>query len=211
MDMVEIMLSKQEADKLKSIPLSDNTIKCRIDDIAGDIREQIVEKLKKSPHFALQFDESTDVTDCAQFVVFVRFEADESIIEDILFCKALSANTTGQCIYDLFLESTRDYEIDWTKCIAICSDGAKAMTGNKSGLVAKLKSVMPNVTWIHCFLHRQALASKVLPSDLNDVLKEVIKVVNSIKGKALQTRLFRIICEDMGSLHQNLLYHTEVK
>lgn len=205
------MLSKQEADKLKSIPFSDNTIKRRIDDMAGDIREQIVEKLKKSPYFALQFDESTDVTDCAQFVVFVHFEADESIIEDILFCKALSANTTGQCIYDLFLESTRDYEIDWTKCIAICSDGAKAMTGNKSGLVAKLKSVMPNVTWIHCFLHRQALASKVLPPDLNDVFKEVIKVVNSIKGNALQTRLFRIICEDMGSLHQNLLYHTEVR
>jgi hypothetical protein len=43
------------------------------------------------------------------------------------------------------------------------------------------------------------------------VLKEVIKIVNSIKGKALQTRLFRIICEDMGSLHQNLLYHTDVR
>lgn len=211
LDMVEIMLGKQEANKLKSIPLSDNTIERRINDMAGDIREQLVEKLKKSPHFALQFDESTDVADCAQFVVFVRFEADESINEDILFCKALPANTTGQYLYDTFLESTRDYEIDWTKCIAICSDGAKAMTGNQSGLVAKLKSIMPNVSWTHCFLHRQALAAKVLPSDLNDVLKEVIKVVNSIKGKALQTRLFRIICEDMGSLHKNLLYHTEVR
>lgn len=70
---------------------------------------------------------------------------------------------------------------------------------------------MPNVSWTHCFLHRQALAAKLLPSDLNDVLKEVIKIVNSIKGKALQTRLFRIVCEDMGSLHHNLLYHTEVR
>ncbi|KAF2882264.1 hypothetical protein ILUMI_23908 [Ignelater luminosus] len=124
MDIVEMMLSKQEADKVKSIPLSDNSIKRRIDDMA-----------------------------------------DESIIEDILFCKALFVNTTGQCMYDLFLESTRDYEIVWTKCIAICSDGAKAMTGNKSGLVAKLKSIMSNVTWIHCFHHRQALVSKILPSD----------------------------------------------
>ncbi|XP_023210685.1 zinc finger BED domain-containing protein 5-like [Centruroides sculpturatus] len=211
LDMVEIMLGRQEASKLKSIPLSDNTIERRINDMASDIREQVVEKLKKSPHFALQFDESTDVSDCAQFVVFVRFEADESITEDILFCKALSSNTTGQCLYDIFLESTRNYKIDWTKCIAICSDGAKAMTGQKSGLVAKLKSIMPNVSWTHCFLHRHALVAKVLPSDLNEVLKEVIKIVNSIKGKALQTRLFRIICEDMGSLHQNLLYHTEVR
>lgn len=83
------------------------------------------------------------------------------------------------------------------------------MTGKNSGLIAKLKSILPNISWTHCFLHRQALAAKV--SDLNSVLKEVIKIVNSIRGKALQTRLFRIVCEDMGSLHQNLLYHTEVK
>lgn len=35
--------------------------------------------------------------------------------------------------------------------------------------------------------------------------------MNSIKGKALQTRLFRIIYEFMDSLHQNLLCHTEVR
>lgn len=39
--------------------------------------------------FALQFDESKDVSDCAQFVVFVR------ITEEMLFCKALPTNTTG--------------------------------------------------------------------------------------------------------------------
>lgn len=85
------------------------------------------------------------------------------------------------------------------------------MAGKNSGLVAKLKSIMPNISWIHCFLHRQALAAKVVHSDINDVLEEVIKIVNSIKGKALQTRLFRIVFQDMGSLHQNLFYHTEVR
>ncbi|XP_050523088.1 protein FAM200A-like [Daktulosphaira vitifoliae] len=179
--------------------------------MANDIQEQVVEKLKNSQHFALQFDEFTDVSDCAQFEVFVRFEANDSIMEEILFCKALPANTSGQCLHDMFLESTCDYDIDWKKCIAICSDGAKAMTGKNSGLIAKLKSIMPNVSWTHCFLHRQALASKVVHSDLNDVLKEVIKIVNSIKGKALQTRLFRIVCKYIGSLHQNLLYYTEVR
>ncbi|XP_050340512.1 SCAN domain-containing protein 3-like [Bactrocera neohumeralis] len=144
--MVEFMVSKQEANKLRKIPLSDNDISRRINDMAKDIQEQVVEKLKNSQHFALQFDESTDVSDCAQFVVFVRFEADDSITEVILFSKALPANTTGQCLYDMFLESTCDYDIDWKKCIAICSDGAKAMTGKNSGLIAKLKSIIPNIS-----------------------------------------------------------------
>ncbi|XP_047028008.1 protein FAM200A-like [Helicoverpa zea] len=102
LDMVDITVSKQEANKLKNIPLSDNTITRRINDMAKDIQEQVVEKLKNSQHFALQFDESTDVSDCAQFVVFVRFAADDSITEEILLCKALPANTTGQCLYDMF-------------------------------------------------------------------------------------------------------------
>lgn len=70
---------------------------------------------------------------------------------------------------------------------------------------------MPNATWMHCFLHRQALASKSLPDAFNDVLNNVVRVVNSIKGEALQTRLFRKICEDISPLHRNLLYLTEVR
>lgn len=109
------------------------------------------------------------------------------------------------------MESTYDYHIDWKKSIAICSDGAKAMTGKKSGLIARLKAIMPNISWTHCFLHQQALAAKAVPSDLNDVLTKVIKIVNSITSKALQTRLLRIFYEDMGLLHQNLLYDIEVR
>ncbi|KAK4886365.1 hypothetical protein RN001_002636 [Aquatica leii] len=43
------------------------------------------------------------------------------------------------CLYDIFLEATQGFHIDWAKkCIAICSDGAKAMTGLKSGCLDAL-------------------------------------------------------------------------
>lgn len=58
---------------------------------------------------------------------------------------------------------------------------------------------MPNARWVHCFLHEEALARKSLPC----VTKNVIEIVNSIKGKALQTCIFRTICE-VGALYVNL-------
>ncbi|KAK4886170.1 hypothetical protein RN001_002441 [Aquatica leii] len=115
LDIAVIMFGKQEIEKLKSVPLSDNTIQRRISDMAID------------------------------FVAFVRFESKERLMEEILFCKALPTNTTGQCLYDIFLEATQDFHLDWAKkCVVICSDGAKAMTGSKSGFITRLKALMPD-------------------------------------------------------------------
>ncbi|CAG9830805.1 unnamed protein product [Diabrotica balteata] len=147
---------------------------------------------------------------CTQFITFVRYDTNNDIQEDVLFCFPLETNTTGKCLLDTFMKRTSKYDIDWGKCIATCTHGAKAMTGRKSGLVVKLQEIMPNAKSRHCFLHREALASKALPPEMDCVMKTITKVVNSIKEKALQTRIFRKICEDMGALFENL-YHTEVR
>ena len=49
------------ADQLATIPLSDDTISRRIDSMADDVKSQVVEKLKQSPYFAIQLDETTDI------------------------------------------------------------------------------------------------------------------------------------------------------
>lgn len=85
------------------------------------------------------------------------------------------------------------------------------MTGANSGFIVRLKEQMPNACRTHCFLNRQALAAKTLPKEYCQVLNVIIQMVKSIEGKALQTQLFRRICEDMGALHQNLFYHREVR
>ncbi|GBN44303.1 Zinc finger BED domain-containing protein 5 [Araneus ventricosus] len=97
--------------------------------------------------------------------------------------------------------------MDW----AICTDGGKSMSGCYKGLRGRIKIVAPHVTWSHCCIHRQSLATKPLPDSLKEILNQSVKVVNFIKANSTNTLLFKSSYGDMGSLHTTLLLHTEVR
>ena len=90
-------------------------------------------------------------------------------------------------------------------------DGAAAMTGRQKGLVSRVRAVAPLATATHCCIHREQLAVKKMPSTLKMVLEQAVKVVNTIKSKALNSHLFKVLCEEMGSEHTKLIYHCEVR
>ncbi|XP_057667215.1 zinc finger BED domain-containing protein 5-like [Diorhabda carinulata] len=52
---------------------------------------------------------------------------------------------------------------------------------------------------------------KQMPSNLKLVMDEAVKIINFIKSRPLQSRLFSLLCEDYGSKHKTLLLHTEVR
>jgi hypothetical protein len=84
------------------------------------------------------------------------------------------------------------------------------MTGKHSGVVAQIKEVAPDPKFVHCSIHREALAARKMPANLKTVLNEAVKVVNFIKCRATNSRLFSILCFAMGSEHDKLI-HTEVR
>jgi hypothetical protein len=53
----------------------------------------------------------------------------------------------------------------------------------------------------HCYIHRQNLASKKMAPELNEVLSQSVKFINYIKNSALNTRLLKALCDEMGSYH----------
>jgi len=55
--------------------------------------------LKDCNFFALQIDESTDITNMAQLIVFIRFDRNNEIIEEFLFCEPLQTHTTSEIIF----------------------------------------------------------------------------------------------------------------
>ena len=85
------------------------------------------------------------------------------------------------------------------------------MLGARSGFVEFVKRKNPNIIATHCMIHREALASRTMPEELKQTLDSAIKILNYIKASALNTRIFRKLCQDMVSEYQNLMYHTSVR
>nr|XP_039269982.1 zinc finger BED domain-containing protein 5-like [Styela clava] len=106
LDAVKILLGESESKKLESIPLSNNTI-----------------------------DESTDVAGLAVLLAFVRYAYEGDIQEDLLMCKTLPTYTTGEEIFRALDSFMNENEITWGKCMGVCTDGAKSMTGSVKGVV----------------------------------------------------------------------------
>ena len=59
--------------------------------------------------------------------------------------------------------------------------------------------------------HRFALAMKTLPSGLQEVLQDVVKIVNHISANATTSRLFAAFCKEVGPDFKVLFLHTEVR
>ncbi|XP_032376013.1 zinc finger BED domain-containing protein 5-like [Etheostoma spectabile] len=210
-DMCSVMMGEAAAAKLNVIQLSDNTIQRRISDMGADVRQQVVDSVRESPSFSLQLDESTDVANCAQLMVYVRFVKELNVHEEFLFCHPLPSRTTADEIFKVLNDFMRENNVDWGRCCGICTDGARAMTGRHSGLVKKVQEVAPAAIWTHCIIHRQALATKRMPQELHTVLDEAVKIVNLIKSRAMNARVFSILCKEMGAHFKQLLLHSEVR
>ena len=90
-----------------------------------------------------------------------------------------------------------------------CSSNAWAKIRISS--ICSLNDVATNSTFVHCFIHSFALCTGVLPSGLMSCLNKIIKIVKFIKTSALNSRLFARLCQDVGSDHKCLLFHTEVR
>ncbi|XP_031337243.1 zinc finger BED domain-containing protein 5-like [Photinus pyralis] len=209
-NMARCMLNEKSAKEINKIPLSNDTVSRRIKELAGNVTTELIWRLKSS-NFALQMDESTDVAGLAISLVLVRYQHEKSMAEDLLLCKSLPTNTTGAEIFNMQNSYFEENNIPWENCINICTDGAKSMVGKTAGAVARIKQVAKNCTSSHCVIHRQALVSKKMPIDLKNTLDEVVKIINFIKSRPLNNRVFKILCDDMGSLHSSLLLHTEVR
>ena len=85
MMLLKNVLGEEAAAKLKSVLLSNNTVKKRIEEESVDIADQVISGVKDSKYgFPIQLDESTDVTNNAQLLVYVRYTQENAVKTELL-------------------------------------------------------------------------------------------------------------------------------
>ncbi|KAL4091589.1 hypothetical protein QTP88_026255 [Uroleucon formosanum] len=194
--------------------MSNDTISRRINNMSNDIENQLSEKIKKSIFYAIQLDESTDMNNEAILLMYVRYvDTDLNDIQEEFFCCLnLKTYCTSEEMFNAISSHFQKINLQFSNCIGICTDGAAAMTGKFNGLVTRVQQIAhKNIISTHCFIHREQLAAKDMNENLFDVLNICIKIVNFIRASAVNTRVFKVMCEEMDSGFKNLLLHTHVR
>ena len=129
--------------------------------------EQVITEVQGSKYgFVIQLDETTDVSNRAQLLVFVRYATKDSIRSELLLSIEMRTTTKGEDVFKLVDNFFKENGLQWSKLVGCTTDGAPAMLGRKSGLQARVKAMSPSVISVHYFIHRFALAAKFLPFNI---------------------------------------------
>ena len=94
--------------------------------------------------------------------------------------------TRAKDVFNLDNAFLRENSMAWNKVELVCTNGAPAMIGHRSGFASLMKQVAPLVS-NHCAIHKYILACKTLPLELKSVLDSVVKAVNFIRGRSVNS------------------------
>ena len=199
--------------QISDLQLSHQTVARRIDILSCDIFEQLCSDLKSATGFSLALDESCDMTDTGQLIIWVRFDLKNGFREELLALLPLKNTTRGNDIYKALKECLIKNEIDIRKLVSVTTDGAPAMLGKKVGLIGLLTADkdFPSFKAYHCIIHQQALCSKLKNDELQNVMDIVIKIVNFIRANPLNHRQFKVLLEEYDSNYGDFVLNNDVR
>ncbi|XP_069461240.1 general transcription factor II-I repeat domain-containing protein 2-like [Ambystoma mexicanum] len=205
----------EKADLFSTVSLSGPTLTRRIEEMGDNLYQHLQNLTKKLSYFSLALDESNDVRDSAQLLIFIRGTNDNfEVTEELAALQSIKGTTTGEDIYEKVCQTLNGLELDWAKLASVTTDGAPSMVGSKKGVIARINQEMDKHNYshpiaIHCLIHQQALCSKSLKFD--SVMTIVVSCVNFIRAHALKHRQFQEFLSELNADYGDVLYHTEVR
>ena len=156
--------------------------------------------------------ESIDFCDTSQLVIYIRgVFKDFNISEELDALQLMKGRTTEKDICNKLINCVNKklaYSLE--NLVAICTDGAPAMSGKHTGAVSIIQEVIERrIITHHCIIHQQTLCGKILKFD--HVMSVVVSFVNYLRAPALKHRTFRANLEEVDAEYKELVHHIEVR
>jgi hypothetical protein len=88
------------------------------------------------------------------------------------------------------------------------------MIGKKSGFKALLNpsnEKCSKLLNLHCIIHLETLCAKKFLSMFNNVITDVSKIINYIRGRSLLHREFKLVLTKSGLDDNDLIYYCDVR
>ncbi|CAM4541503.1 unnamed protein product [Leuciscus chuanchicus] len=131
-EVISTVMERDPTQVLKSIPLSNDTVARRINEMGADTEEQL---------HAILRDETTTADNNALLMAYVLYRASNShkMAEEFLFSKYLETDTKGQTIFNTLSAYLQEKSIPISNILACATDGAPSMVGRYRGFTPLLK------------------------------------------------------------------------
>lgn len=126
-----------------------------LDSIYAVCLEIIRDELTQTQFIAIEADETTDCATLSQLIFVVRYELNGSINErfiSFVIPKGHDADSVSEAIFG----ELKKLKVDETpeKVIAQTYDGTSVMSGQYTGVQARVKAVYQNALFVHCYAHQ---------------------------------------------------------
>ena len=140
------LLGSDAANALMRIPLSNDTIRRRQDEMSNQLEDTLINNLRRVK-FSLHIDEST-MHNISLLLAYVRYFEGHTICEEMLFIKVLPSHVTGEVLYDVTKGYFDKNNIPLVNLVQVATDGAPAMRGQHKGFVSRMKEAAPHILTI---------------------------------------------------------------
>ncbi|XP_073432233.1 general transcription factor II-I repeat domain-containing protein 2-like [Dendrobates tinctorius] len=143
----------EKVDLFSTVSLSGPTITRRIEETGDNLHQHLQNSAKKLSYFSLALDESNDIRDSAQLLIFIHGTNDYfEVTEELAALQSIKGTTTGEDIYEKVCQTVNGLELDWAKLASVTTDGAPSMVGSKKGVIARINQEMDKANALN---HRQ--------------------------------------------------------
>ena len=160
-DAGDTVLGEHLASSARNATYTSPVIQNQIIDVLSDqVRQKIVQKVRKARWFSVVADEVTDVSNKEQLSLVLRYVDIETLLvrEDLVGFFECRNGISGRDLAELITSRLRAYGLDLSYLRGQAYDGAGNMAGSVNGTAALITVEYPLAIYLHCASHCLNLA-----------------------------------------------------